>query len=36
VRLPGSRRVGERQRILRDGIRLDEALASFIRALATE
>jgi (2R)-3-sulfolactate dehydrogenase (NADP+) len=34
VRLPGSRRIAERQRIMRDGIRLDEALASSIRALA--
>jgi (2R)-3-sulfolactate dehydrogenase (NADP+) len=35
VRLPGTRRIAERQRIMREGIRLDEALASSIRALAT-
>ncbi|HUE44917.1 MAG TPA: hypothetical protein VMO81_01590 [Aestuariivirgaceae bacterium] len=35
VRLPGSRRIAERQRIMRDGIRLEEALASSFRALGS-
>jgi (2R)-3-sulfolactate dehydrogenase (NADP+) len=34
VRLPGSRRLAERQRVAREGIRLEETLASSIRALA--
>jgi (2R)-3-sulfolactate dehydrogenase (NADP+) len=34
VRLPGSRRLAERRRVAREGIRLEETLASSIRALA--